>query len=286
MFGQLIDYHFLKFFTHKNNFATKKDLDHQAANRDSSLTSKDCVEYFTKVQKYFNDSIPIEKSLSYLDIGCGEGRTSISLVTKGCDDVTGIDLEERHIIEAQTIAERNNVHPNFISADIHNWKNSKKYDIIFVLGAMEHIHSLGKFLRRLGTYLKPDGRAYVSIEPFQSPIGDHMINYFKVQIPWRGVLFSEKAILKLRRECYRPDEKVSNYGQIGGGLNQVSYEKYLRLIGDAGLEVESTFINPQLRLKRKYLPFVTISEILTKIPIVRNYFICTAYSVLKIKRKS
>tara|TARA_B110000438_G_scaffold303469_1_gene365087 strand:- start:413 stop:1273 length:861 start_codon:yes stop_codon:yes gene_type:complete len=286
MFGQSIDYHFLKLFTHKNNFATKEDLDRRAANRDTALTSKDCIEYFTKVQKYFNDSIPIERGLSYLDIGCGEGRISISLVAKGCDDVTGVDLEERHIVEAQTIAARSNVHPNFIPADIHNWENSKKYDVIFVLGAMEHIHSLGKFLRALGTYLKPDGRAYVSHEPFQSPIGDHMVNYFKIQIPWRGVLFSEKAILKLRRECYRPDEKVSNYSQIGGGLNQISYGKYLRLIEDAELEVESSFINPQLRLKRKYLPFVPVSKIFTRIPIVRNYFICTAYSVLKIKKKS
>ena len=73
----------------------------------------------------------------------------------------------------------------------------------------------------MASLLKPNGTAYVSHEPFQSPVGDHMhFGFFNFLIPYRGILFSEHAILKLRRECYRPTDTAMRFQDIVGGLNK------------------------------------------------------------------
>ena len=150
-----------------------------------------------------------------------------------------------------------------------------------MLGAMEHIHSPARFLKRLAELLKPTGHAFVSHEPFQSPIGDHMLEFFKVQIPWRGLLFSEKALLRLRRECFRPTDASERYEDIAGGLNKMSYSKYLKRVRQAGLEFAFHFHNPQLWVHKRFLLLRPFSAVLTRIPLLRNYFIMTAFSIIR-----
>jgi 2-polyprenyl-3-methyl-5-hydroxy-6-metoxy-1,4-benzoquinol methylase len=283
MFGETIDYFILKFLTHKHNLATEVQLDNKVKNSDFSVDQGRA--YLKKIQIYFKNQIPLDPGLNYLDIGCGMGRLSIGLGVSGATNVTGIDVNERGIVEAKTIASRmdKGQRPEFITLDIHHLETDRKYDAIFVLGAMEHIHHPGEFLKRLANLLKPEGRAFVSHEPFQSPIGDHMHGFFKVKIPWRGVLFSEKAILRLRRECYRPTDSVERYQDIVGGLNLMSYSEYLKRVHEAGLEFVLHNHNPQLWLYRRFWALRPISAILTKIPKIRDYFIMTAYSIIRLR---
>jgi hypothetical protein len=41
-----------------------------------------------------------------------------------------------------------------------------------------------------------------------------MDSFFRIAIPWRGALFSEEAILRLRRERFRPTERAMTYQAI------------------------------------------------------------------------
>lgn len=281
MFGETIDYCFLKPLTHSCDLATEIELNERA--KHSTFTLDQARTYLEKVQIYFKNQLPIDPTLSYLDIGCGMGRLTIGLGLAGSKDITGIDILERHIIEAKRVASHmdEDQRPSFFVSDIQDLQTDRRYDVIIVLGAMEHIHTPAKFLKRLGGLLKPNGRAFVSHEPFQSPMGDHMHGFFKVQIPWRGVLFSEKAILRLRRECFRPTDLAKHYKDIAGGLNQMSFSQYIRYVHDAGLEFEFHNHNPQLWLYRHFLPLRPVSTVLTRIPTIRDYFIMTVYSIIK-----
>jgi hypothetical protein len=146
---------------------------------------------------------------------------------------------------------------------------------------MEHIHDPGNFLKLLPDLLKTNGQAFVSFEPFQGVIGDHMSGFFRLPIPWRGLLFSEKALLRLRTEQFRPTDPAMRYQDIVGGLNQMRYEEYIRLVHDAGLEFVSHNCNPQLAHRFRYLRLNLVSRVLTSIPKLRGYFIVSDYSILR-----
>ncbi len=55
-----------------------------------------------------------------------------------------------------------------------------------------------------------------------SPFGDHLWGFFRVQIPWRGILFSQEALLRLRQDCFRPGDGVSRSQDVAGGPNLMS----------------------------------------------------------------
>lgn len=279
MFGATIDYHILKPLTHRDAIATEEELDKLAFS--STFSPEDGSAYLAKVQAYFGNEIPVDPTKSYLDIGCGMGRLSIGLSRAGAKDVAGIEIIPRLVNEASKVAQQMGPDaPKFFCSDIHNWSSEKTYDVIFVLGAMEHIHDPAEFMKSMAKLLKPGGLAFVSHEPFQSPIGDHQHEYFRVQIPWRGMLFSEQAILRLRRECYRPTEGASKYDEIAGGLNLMSFSDYSRFIDQAGLSFVQNFYNPQIKMHSRYNKLEPINKFLTSIPKLRDYFIMVCYSIL------
>jgi SAM-dependent methyltransferase len=285
MFGKIIDYHILRPFTHTYNKRSEEELDEIARNTTFSL--EEAHNYIERTRKlYFEGCLTIDPKLSYLDVGCGMGRLSIGLSLVGAKNITGVDILERNIEEANKIAEKlpNKVRPNFISADIHEWSTSQQFDIIIVLGAMEHIHHPDSFLKMLANLLKKNGRVFASFEPFQGPVGDHMSDFFWLPIPWRGLLFSEKAIMRLRNEKFRPNDPVDHYGEVKGGLNKMWYEDYIRYVHEAGLEFVKHTYNNELKYSSLHLPLYQITRVFTSIPKVRGFFIHSDYSILKHKK--
>jgi 2-polyprenyl-3-methyl-5-hydroxy-6-metoxy-1,4-benzoquinol methylase len=276
-----VDYRILRLLVTDRYKATEAELDEQAAR--SAFSVDDAHAYLEKVRDvYFDGRLPVRPDLSYLDIGAGMGRLAIGLAAAGARDVTGIEIVPRHVAEAERVAGAlpPESRPRFVNADIHDWAPAKQYDVIFVLGALEHIHDPGKLLQVLPRLLAPGGRAFVSHEPFEGPFGDHMSQFFRVPIPWRGLLFSERAILRLRAEYFRPTDRATRYGEIVGGLNQMSFRSYLGLVRAAGLDVVSHNFNPQLKHYRKLRPLYPLSWLLTHLPVVQGYFIMSAYSIL------
>ena len=73
--------------------------------------------------------------------------------------------------------------------------------------ALEHIEGPGMFLRKMRDFIAPAGRAVLAFGPlFHSPYGDHMWDFFRLQIPWRGVLFSGRIRASCRYERGRPTD--------------------------------------------------------------------------------
>ena len=292
MFGKTVDYHLLKPLTHTRNKATAEELERQAKQLDrpsndapahSAYTLEQARDYTEKATDlYFRGRFPVDPDLSYLDLGCGTGRLSTGLSLLGIPDVTGMDILERDIATAKVVAEAlpRDVRPSFVCGD-GRVTGDRIYDVVVALAVMEHVSSPRQFLEQIRTLLKPEGCAFVSMTPFHGPLGDHMGPFFRVQIPWRGVLFSKDAILQLRRECFRPSTPARNFNEIEGGLNLMTVSEYFRNIESAGLEVVTHRFDPHFCHYKKLWPLAPLSCVLTRVPKVRDYFTFNVYSVLR-----
>lgn len=280
MFGKNIDYWLLRPLAHSCNRATEKGLNERF--KCASYSLSEAKEYVEKNKRRFGGHLIVDDKRSYLDIGCGMGRLSFGLIQSGAKDVTAIDIIPRNIEQAKNIAESLDLEsqPRFMCTDIHEWVTDRKYDVVTVVGVIEHVHKPKLFLQKLPTLMKSNGIALIKHEPFQGPFGDHLRAFFRLQIPWRGVIFSEKALVTLRREFYRPTDSAQRLKDIVGGLNQMSYSQFLRYSHQAGLEFIKIIINPEFeRIK----PLMHITNLITKIPMICDYFTHSVWAVLKRK---
>ena len=280
MLGETIDYLILRSLSHSRNIATEEDLNDRA--RSESSFSIDEAEFrLRKLLRRFEGHFPINEEFRYLDIGCGTGDITIALARAGAKYVTGLDIMPRNIVTAEVYAKQMEVQNTvrFICDDIHSWKPPDRYDVILSHEALEHIEDPKGFLQRLGQLVEPNGVAVLAFGPlFHSPFGDHMRNFFRVQIPWRGVIYSEKAVLRLRRERFRPTDSAACYQEIAGGLNLMRYSEFLEYVDDAGWEFDFLTVNPQLK---RFGPAIHLSNLLMRMPLLKDYFALSVYAKLR-----
>jgi 2-polyprenyl-3-methyl-5-hydroxy-6-metoxy-1,4-benzoquinol methylase len=280
MFGQTLDYLILSLFTHSRNAKTEYELNSYAAQQ-SHIVIEDANLRLKKLMERLEGNFPISDTLRYLDIGCGKGDITIALAKAGCKKVTGIDLVQRVIDQATLNAKQLRVddHVEFICENIHNWHPLHQYDVILSHEALEHIENPQEFLQEVANLINPNGILVLAFGPlFHSPFGDHMDGFFRIHIPWRGVIFSEKAILRARRQCYRPTDLADRYQDVSGGLNLMRYSEFMNYVDKTGWEFSFLCINPQL----KRIPFLYhLSNIIIQIPLVKDYFASSVYAILQ-----
>ena len=280
MLGETLDYLILRPLTHSRNAKTEEELN-SCAVQQTWLNIEDATFRLRKLMSRLEGNFPISDTLRYLDIGCGTGDIAIALAKAGCKKVTGIDFVPRKITQATLNAKRlrvdNCVH--FLCEDIHDWTPPHRYDVILSHEALEHINSPQALLQMVANLLAPKGIVILAFGPlFHSPFGDHMNSFFRVQIPWRGVIFSEKAILRLRRDRFRPTDLADRYQDISGSLNLMRYSEFLKYVDATGWEFSFLCVNPQLK---RFLPLYYLSNTLIQIPLVRDYFASSIYAILR-----
>ena len=102
--------------------------------------------------------------LKMLDIGCGGGLLSESLVRLGADEVTGIDPSEHLLEVARQRAERlfsetSLSRPAYESTTAEEWSQQRPcyYDVICIMDVVEHIQDLDSLLRATAMLVKPGG---------------------------------------------------------------------------------------------------------------------------------
>jgi SAM-dependent methyltransferase len=280
MLGQTLDYLILRPFSHQRNIRTEEELD-SLASQEALLTMEAGSFRLEKLISRLEGNFPISDTLRYLDIGCGQGDIAVALGKAGCRDVTGIDFVPRKIAQATVNAQRLKVddYVHFVCEDIHGWQPTHKYDVILSHEALEHISNPQAFLQTVANLLDPKGVLILAFGPlFHSPFGDHMNSFFLMQIPWRGVIFSEKAILRLRRERFRPTDTAKRYQEISGGLNLMRYSDFLRYVHSTGWEFSFLRVNPQIK---QLPPLYYLSNALLQIPLMRDYVASSVYAVLR-----
>ena len=280
MLGQTLDYLILRPFTHSRNAKTEEELNSYATQQ-TPLAIENATCRLQKLMSLLEGNFPLSDTLRYLDIGCGQGDITIALAKAGCKKVTGIDFVPRMIDQATLNAKQLRVDNcvEFLCKDIHDWTPPYQYDVILSHEALEHISSPQAFLQKVANLIAPSGIVILVFGPlFHSPVGDHMDGFFRVQIPWRGVIFSEKALLRLRHECYRPTDLVERYQDLSGGLNLMRYTEFLKYVDATGWEFSFLRVNPQLK---RLPPLYYLSHILMQIPLVRDYFAISICAILR-----
>jgi SAM-dependent methyltransferase len=280
MFGQTLDYWILRPFTHRHNARTEEDLDSRAGH-DSSRGIDDAIFRLDKLLDRLEGHLPIRSTLRYLDIGCGSGDFAIALAKAGCEEITGVDFVPRAIAQAKSQAQRFQVEDRveFVCSSFHDFVPQHLYDVVLSHEALEHITNPRGLLQKMVALTTLDGIAITAFGPlFHSPFGDHMDPFFRVRIPWRGVLFSEKAILRLRSECFRPTDRVDRYQDISGGLNLMRYSEFLEYVNETGWAFEFLRVNPQLK---RFPVLQRLSNSFVAIPVVRDYFATSVSAVLR-----
>jgi SAM-dependent methyltransferase len=279
MLGDTLDYWLLKTLAHRRNIATEAELDARAAATSPQAFDAQMPK-LEKLLRRFGEHLPIDAGKSYLDMGCGTGELTLALAGMGAGRITGVDFLPRSIDTARAHAARIGVkNVSFACADLHEWQPPEKYDVLLSFDAFEHIDDPRAFLLRMKALLAPGGVAVVCFGPlFHSPFGDHMWGFFRVQLPWRGVLFSEEAMLRVRRECFRPTDPARRLSEIAGGLNRMRYSEFIGHVHATGWEFDFLAVNTFLRqgsLARK------VSDGLARLPGIRDYVPHNVYAVLK-----
>ena len=279
MFGENLDYAILRTMAHKRNLATEKALDVEWLQQPPRPA--DGVARLRMHIERFGGLFPIDPDLRYLDIGCGNGELTLGLSELGCTHVTGIDVIPRNIAAAESCARQIGAGSavRFVCANVNDWTPAEKYDVLLSFDAFEHIDDPQRLLGKMADFVAPRGVAVLGFGPlFHSPFGNHMSSFFRVRIPWCGVLFSEKAVLRVRRECYRPTDPAKRYQDIVGGLNMMRYSEFLTYVRDGGWDFDYLALNP--RLKR--VPVIGwVSAAVTRIPLIRDYFVFSVYAIIR-----
>lgn len=277
MLGNTLDYVVLRALAHDRNKATEEAL---AARGDSALAAGQLETKLPKIIGRFEGRFPIDPNLRYLDMGCGSGEFTVELARQGVGHITGVDFLPRFVESAKANARAAGVEDRvkIVCHDLRTWEPEEKFDVLLSFDSFEHIDTPRPFMARMADFLNPGGRAVLAFGPmFQSPFGDHMQEFFKVQVPWRGVLFSQDAMLRVRREYYRPTDPATRYQDIAGGLNLMRYSEFLDHARATGWTFEylrtNAFLNhPVLR---------GLSRAVTSVPGVRDYFVHNVYAVLR-----
>jgi len=102
---------------------------------------------------------------SILHLQCHFGQDSISLSWMGAQ-VTGIDLSDEAIKEAQALAAQTRVQTKFIGCNVYDLPNhlDEQFDIVFTsYGAITWLPDLDKWAGIVSRYLKPGGK-FVMVE--------------------------------------------------------------------------------------------------------------------------
>ena len=278
--AEWVGYWMLRCLAHKREWATESQLDAAAEADDGDL--EDSLRKARKFVARFKGQLPIDPSLSYLDIGCGTGGLAIPLVQMGLRDVTGVDFLPRNVARACGLARKHGVadRVEFACADLRSWTPPRRYDVLLSFDALEHIAQPKAFLERMKTFVAPNGVAVLAFGPlFHSPFGDHMGPFFRLQIPWRGVLFPEGAMLRVRREFFRPTDPARRYGEIAGGLNLMRYREFVKWVDETGWQFASLAVNTFLQ---PYPVLQRISDTLMRVPVVQDYLAHNVYCVLRL----
>jgi 2-polyprenyl-3-methyl-5-hydroxy-6-metoxy-1,4-benzoquinol methylase len=277
MFGSRIDYLLLRTLAHDRNRRTEEELN---AGGSSSLLGDQEETKLPRILARFDGHFPVSPGLAYLDMGCGSGELTLELAAMGLDRVTGVDVLPRFVDRARQNARRLGLgdRVRFECADLHDWTPPHKFDVAISFDALEHIDDPRGFLTTMKRFLRPGGVAAISFGPlFHSPFGDHMSEFFRVQVPWRGALFAEQAVMRVRREMYRPTDPATRYREVAGGLNLMRYSEFLRYAREAGWTFDFLRTNAFLR----HAALRRLSARLCATRVVQDYIVHNVYAIMR-----
>lgn len=99
-----------------------------------------------------------------VQLGCNNGRESLSLFALGARSVTGVDQSKAFLDQARELASRSPHAPEFIEADIHHLPTELhgRFDVALItIGVLNWMPDIAEFFRHVAQTLKPGGSLVV-----------------------------------------------------------------------------------------------------------------------------
>ena len=96
------------------------------------------------------------KNKDVLEVGCGIGTSAHLFIINGAN-YKGIDLSKKSIELAKKRIKLFNLKGEIEEADIENYSNEKKYDLIYSFGVLHHTPDTKKAVKNIYNLLKEDG---------------------------------------------------------------------------------------------------------------------------------
>ncbi|HWG41642.1 MAG TPA: methyltransferase domain-containing protein [Gemmataceae bacterium] len=182
-----------------------------------------------KLESYWGHDIWEELAgRTVIDFGCGTGADTIEIARHGAERVIGLDI----VAEALAVAERAAERANVADRCCFQTTTTEKADAILCLDSFEHFSDPAGILRTMAGLLKPGGTVLVSFgPPWLHPYGGHSFSAF----PWAHLIFTEKSLLRWR--SHHCGDGATRFGEVRGGLNQMTIRRFERLVADSPLQI-------------------------------------------------
>ncbi len=175
-----------------------------------------------------------------VDFGCGSGGDAIEMVRRGAHRVVGVDILGSALERARRAAREAGVEDRCYFTS----RADEPADLVVSLDGFEHFGDPESVLQDMRRVLTSEGRVLVAFGPtWLHPLGGHFFSVF----PWAHLLFTEGALLRWRARFKR--DGASCFGDVEGGLNQMTIARFKRLVARSPLMVETFEAIPIRRLR-------------------------------------
>ena len=119
----------------------------------------------------------VDSKKSILDAGCGDGRFTFEMNKRIKNaNIIGIDYSDRALAFAKAF----NPATHFEKQDLTKFNLKKKFDIIVLIEALEHIQpkDIDKILSRLKAHMKNTGKLIISVPSVNVPLHKKHFQHF------------------------------------------------------------------------------------------------------------
>jgi SAM-dependent methyltransferase len=195
----------------------------------------------SKMEQLFGPNIWNElANKTVVDFGCATGAESVEIAQHTNAEITGLDIREDALTKARQRAKDAGVANRVRFAT----EIKEKVDVIISLDAFEHFAEPLAMLRLMRGLLKDDGCVIACFGPtWYHPLGGHGFSVF----PFAHLLFTENVLMRWYRETSASEAR--RFGEVRGGLNQMTIGRFERIIAQSDFEFEKLEAVPIRKLR-------------------------------------
>lgn len=185
---------------------------------------------------FFDSTFPARvKDAVVVDFGSGLGGDTIEIANMGASLAVGLEIRE-NLVEISK-GKTNLPNCEFYS-HLPNTLHAKA-DLVISVDAFEHFEDPAFILKKMNETLKPSGIALISFgPPWKHPRGGHLFSIF----PWAHLILSEASLIRWRSLFIK--DGAHRFGEVEGGLNQMTIKKFIDYVKDSPFEIVSLNCTP------------------------------------------
>jgi ubiquinone/menaquinone biosynthesis C-methylase UbiE len=173
-----------------------------------------------------------------LDCGCGYGKHAVAYLRSGARHVTAVDIGPENIAHTRALVKEHGLESGVtaVLADAAEIRlEPETVDTVITVNTFEHFMNPEGVLSACHRPLRRGGKFVITFgPPWLHPFGSHM-HYF-TKLPWVHLLFPERVVMQVR-SSFR-DDGARRYGEVEGGLNQMTVRRFKNLAREAGYAIE------------------------------------------------